>query len=339
MLNRIRKTPAAEQSLNVVFTGRGRVELLAEPVRRPDRGHVLVRTSCSLISTGTEITCLERRFADGSHWDRWVSYPFRPGYCSIGIIEQVGKGVETLQPGDRVASHGGHGQYANVAEEDATVVPDGLPDEEAAWFTIACIVQIAFRRAPIAPDDTVVVLGAGILGQLAVQYARRAGAARVVAVARSQPRLDVAAAHGATDTHALEAADAVTKIRELTGKGAKIVFDMTGNARVLEDAVRMVGPGGTVVLVGDTGFPEEQRMPADLLLKGAQLAGAHFDNASPREHAQMAREFFAAVQSRGIRVGDLITNRVDPRDAADAYARLSTDASSTIGVVFDWTRL
>jgi threonine dehydrogenase-like Zn-dependent dehydrogenase len=93
------------------------------------------------------------------------------------------------------------------------------------------------------------------------------------------------------------------------------------------------------VLLGDTGFPEQQRLPADLLLKGACLVGAHFDNSSQEGHAEMAREFFAAVKAGEIRVRDLITEQVDPHDAADVYARLAADTSSTIGVLFDWTRV
>ena len=330
---------ARTQSLNIAFTGPGRVELLTEPVKPPKRGSVIVKTRCSLISTGTETTCLERRFAASSHWDRWVRYPFRPGYSSIGVVDEIGKGVHTLQPGDRVASHGPHAQYVDVAESDTVLVPDGLSDEEAAWFALACIVRIGFRRVRIEPLDTVAVLGTGVLGQLAVQYARNSGAAQVIAIGRSLPRLEAAAAHGATAVVASEASDAVEKLRELTGKGATLVFDITGNSDVLQDALRMAAPRGTVVLIGDTGFPEKQRLTADLLLKGLRLVGAHFDHASPDEHAELALEFFRSLQAGELRVGDLITDRVDPRNAVDAYKRLSMNAVSTIGVVFDWTQL
>jgi 2-desacetyl-2-hydroxyethyl bacteriochlorophyllide A dehydrogenase len=340
MIDRLWQRPPLRESLSVAFTAKDRVELLREPVDRPKRGQVTVKTRCSLISTGTERTCLERRFAAGSHWDRWVEYPFRPGYSTVGVVEEVGKGVRTLQPGDRVASHGSHAQYVLVAESDATIVPDAVRDEEAAWFAIACIVQIAFRRASIKRGDTAVIIGTGILGQLAVQYARRAGAAEVVGVGRSLPKLQAAASHGATHIVELHAEEAVPRIQELTKRrGADLVLDVTGSAEVLRDALRMAKPLGTVILLGDSGYPEEQRLTGELLLNGLQLVGAHFGNASAKEHAELAQGFFVSVQEGEIRVDDLITDRVDPRDAATAYAKLFTNPSETIGVVFDWTQL
>jgi hypothetical protein len=69
------------------------------------------------------------------------------------------------------------------------------------------------------------------------------------------------------------------------------------------------------------------------------LVGAHFGNASPREHVVMADEFFRSVQQREIRVADLITDRANPREAAHVYARLSRDHATDIGVLLDWTQL
>jgi threonine dehydrogenase-like Zn-dependent dehydrogenase len=219
-------------------------------------------------------------------------------------------------------------------------VPAEVRDEDAAWFAIGCIVQIAFRRASIRHGDTVVIIGAGILGQLAVQYARLAGATQVVAIGRSPSKLRAAAAHGATRIVELHAKEAVPLVSELTKRrGADLVLDVTGSAGVLQDAFRMAKPLGTVILLGDTGYPEDQRLTGGFLLKGLQLVGAHFSNASPEEHAQMAQKFFVSVQGGEIRVGDLITDCLDPRQAVTAYARLSASASEMIGVILDWSQL
>src|ERR687884_322753 len=91
------------ESLNLYFIGPGQVELERQPVRPPGPGQVLIETRRTLISTGTELIALHRRFEPGSHWDRWVQYPFSPGYSSAGIVREVGEGVENLKPGDRVA--------------------------------------------------------------------------------------------------------------------------------------------------------------------------------------------------------------------------------------------
>src|SRR6266852_9897749 len=92
------------ESVEIIFTGKDQIELRRRTVGSPPRGHVLVESRCSLVSTGSELTCLGRRFAPGSHWDEWVKYPFRPGYSGVGLVREVGKGVTTLKQGQRIAS-------------------------------------------------------------------------------------------------------------------------------------------------------------------------------------------------------------------------------------------
>lgn len=337
---RLRRRRPRLQSWNVLFTAKDRVELRRELVEWPGPGHVLVETRCSLVSSGTERTCLERRFAPGSHWDQWVTYPFRPGYSAVGTVRAVGKGVDDLQEGDRVASHGAHAQYLVVAASDTTTVPETISDEEAAWFAIACIAQIATRNVELRPHTTVVVIGAGILGQLTVQYARLAGAGEVVSVGRSPFRLAAAASHGATRTIALGADASVAGVRKATaGRGADAVFDVSGNPEVFPHALRMTRRFGTVILLGDTGYPGEQRLAAELVLNGLRVVGAHFDHARSAEHAELARRYFAALERREVRVGDLITHRVHAREAVDGYATLSANGRDALGVVLDWTQL
>ncbi len=108
------------QSRNIVFTGRDRVALFTEPVQDPKAGEVLIKARKTLISTGTEGICLSRLFAPGSHWDRWVRYPFHPGYSMVGEVVAVGPGVEGIREGERFALREPHKEYVTVS----TVVPE-----------------------------------------------------------------------------------------------------------------------------------------------------------------------------------------------------------------------
>jgi hypothetical protein len=78
------------QSRNIVFIGKDEVTVSTEVVREPGPGEVLIRAKKTLISTGTEGICLSRLFEAGSHWDRWVKYPFYPGYSMVGQVAAVG---------------------------------------------------------------------------------------------------------------------------------------------------------------------------------------------------------------------------------------------------------
>src|SRR5205814_1298493 len=95
---------------------------------------------------------------------------------------EVGEGVEGLQPGERVATRSPHRQLVVASAGSARKIPDGVSDEEATWFGLACIVQNGVRRAEHEMGDAVVVIGLGILGQLVVQYTRLLGAREVVAI-------------------------------------------------------------------------------------------------------------------------------------------------------------
>src|SRR3989442_14139733 len=80
---------------------KGEVAYVRRPVAEPGPGQLLVQAARTLISTGTELTCLSGRYEPGSHWDGWVKYPFRPGYCMAGTVLAAGEGATTFKGGAR----------------------------------------------------------------------------------------------------------------------------------------------------------------------------------------------------------------------------------------------
>jgi len=317
-------------SLTVTFTGSRQVATRWERLPRRKWGEVLLDARCSLVSTGTERRCLNRDFGPGTTWDSWVTYPFRPGYSFVGVTEE----------GARMCAHAPHAQRTIVGAERLIPVPDGITDEDASWFALASIAQIGIASAGITPGDAVVVIGAGVLGQLVAQFARAAGAGSVIVVARAQPRLDAALAHGASHAVAADADRARIEVLALTnGEGAAVVFDVTGSEPVFTASLRLARPHGTVVLLGSAGHPTEQRLGPELLLAGLHVVGAHFDHADMTEHRRMAGEFFAAVEGGSVIVHDLITQRARPQDAAAVYESLSDGDPARLGVLFDWSQV
>ncbi len=332
-------------SQNILFAGKEQVALERAPVPDPGPGEVLVRATRSLISTGTECLCYSARFEAGTNWERYARYPMPAGYSHAGVVEQVGEGVADLYPGDRVASFASHRQFVCAPADFFLPIPEGVSDEEGAFYALATVVQNGVRRAGHELGDTVVVIGLGLLGQLVVQYTRLFGAREVIAVDLSETRLAAAAAHGATHTLCRPAAEAEDAVTELTrGRRADVVYDVTGSAATFLAAQRLARRFGVLVLLGDTGQPSEQRLVQDFLWRGLRLVGA-FSGDPPKvesDHAywtrpNMARLFFDYVQHGRMRVSDLITHRFSPTRAAEVYAMLLRDRGATLGVVFDWT--
>ncbi len=335
------------QALAIYFTGREAVELRPVEVPDPGPGEVLVRATRSLISTGTECICYAHLVEPGTNWDRMVQYPLAAGYSHAGIVEAVGEGVAGLNVGDRVASFHSHRQFACGPADAFLPLPDGISDEEGAFYALTTVVQNAVRKAEHELGDTVAVIGLGILGQLVVQYARLMGAREVIAVDLSERRLAMAAVHGATATLCLDAEAARRPLSDLTsGRLADVVYDVTGNPAAFAPAQRLARRFGRLVLLGDTGTPSQQRLVNDFLWRGLRLIGA-FSGDPPADETDhhywtrrnMARLFFQYLRRGQMRVGDLITHRFSPREAAEVYRMLLRDRGETVGVAFDWTLL
>lgn len=328
----------------VAFTGANLVELHDLPVPEPAAGEVLIETRRTLISTGTELTCLGRRFEAGSHWDQWVKYPFYPGYSNAGVVVKTGAGVSAFKVGDRVASRTAHRRFVAAPADSLVRIPDGVSDDEAVFFGIACIVQNGVRRARHELGDAVVVVGLGLLGQLAVQFTRLLGAREIIALDTAPRRLELARTHGATLVLGKNVADARPDVLAATGgRLADVVYDITGHPAVLPHTFPLTRTLGRVVLLGDAGNPTRQHLTGDFISRGLSLVGAH-DNNPPKVATEsdwwtrnhMADLFLSYVAQDRMCIKDLVTHRFAPADAPGAYRRLADDRSTALGVVFDW---
>ncbi len=204
------------------------------------------------------------------------------GHEGIGIVEEVGPGVTTLVPGDRVSiawffegcGHceycttgretlcrevknagysvdGGMSQYAKVTADYAVKVPEGLDPAQASSITCAGVTTYkALKEADLRPGQTVVIFGAGGLGNLAVQYAKKVFNAQVVAVDINNDKLELAKEVGADIViNGREVDDVAAKIQEETG-GAHAAVVTAVSKVAFNQAIDSVRAGGTVVAVG-----------------------------------------------------------------------------------------
>ena len=215
----------------LVFTGKQEVSIESFDPGKPGKGQVSIRTHLSLMSTGTENIVFNRLFDPGTHWDNWVKYPFYPGYSSVGVVEEIGEGVEHLRRGQRVAYREAHRSHAVKNAAECCPIPDGVPFEQAVWFALAKITFHGARAAAYTMGDNVLVAGAGPIGQMSIRWARAAGCVRIIVVDTADHRLPLAVAGGATCPVNLpigEAREAI--LADGGGKLPRVVIDSTGNA-------------------------------------------------------------------------------------------------------------
>ncbi|MGV3617259.1 MAG: zinc-dependent alcohol dehydrogenase [Fimbriimonas sp.] len=323
----------------IVFLDKGVVALENfEPDVAVPAGQVRVRSRNSLISTGTEGICLHRLFAPGTHWDQWVKYPFGTGYSMIGEIVEVGPDVEGFQVGQRVASRTNHRSETVTGLDKIVAIPEGVSDEDAAWFALAKIAFMGWKASGLRLGDDVLIVGAGPIGQVALRWMVAGGAHRVVVLDPVEMRLEVARKGGATHTFALPVADAEPAVREaLGGKLPPIVIDTTGHAAVFAAALPLVADRGRLVVLGDTGTPSEQRLTMDVIRRGLHIVGAHDMHDDDRWYLQtIAGLFFDLVRTGRYSLDGLNTHAFTPEECVDAYGLLTERRAETLGVQFRW---
>lgn len=224
--------------------GEARVQSVDQP--EPGPGEVRIRLEgCGVC--GSNLPVWEGR--------PWFQYPLEsgaPGHEGWGVIDALGPGVEGLARGDRVAalSFRAFAEF-DIAKADAVVpLPAALADRPVPGEPLGCAVNV-FRRAEIAPGDTVVVIGIGFLGALVTRLASRAGA-QVVAVSRRPFSLEVARSQGAEVTLPLDDPEHVVREveRRTGGAGADRVVEAVGLQEPLDLAGRLTRVRGRLVVAG-----------------------------------------------------------------------------------------
>lgn len=323
----------------IVFTGQRNVSLegFATPAVGPDQ--VRVRSLCSLMSTGTENIVFNRLFDPGTHWDQWVRYPFYPGYSTIAVVEACGDRVTSVKVGDRIACRAPHASHHVLAADRCFPLPAQLDARQAAWFALAKIAFIGARAASYQIGDSVLIIGAGPIGQMSTRWARALGARHIVVVDPVAQRLPLARAGGATATIAEPIAEAEAAVRAAcAGVLPRVVIDSTGHAAVFAAALRLVADRGRVVVLGDTGSPASQGLTSDVITRGLTIVGAHDCHVDAQwNDASIAAYTFALAGEGRFPLTDLITDVFNPDRCAEAYAAANARRGDTMGICFDWT--
>jgi 2-desacetyl-2-hydroxyethyl bacteriochlorophyllide A dehydrogenase len=324
---------------SVRFPAPGEIELVVADVAAPGPGELRCTAEVSLVSVGTEMTCLRGQFDPRTFWEEWVQYPFAPGYSMVSRVESVGADVDALRPGDRVFSFTPHAEAFLTPVREVIAIPDGVSDEHAAWASLAVTTQWALRRAGFVFGETAAVVGLGLLGQLLVRYLRIAGARRIVAIDTDSARLALATAGGADEVVSTHVGDVPQDLRS----SFDVVFDVTGHPAALAGASDVVRPLGRLVLVGDAPRPSLQHLGPRIVADGISIIGIHAGTAAeiptpsdPWSTTAMLSVFFRYVEDGRMDLSALFTDRVAPDDAAEMYRVLERDRGAHLGVLIDW---
>jgi len=333
------------KSRQVVFTAPRQVVMEERELNYPGAGQVLVKSLFTLVSTGTELTALTGEFPPGSAWARYVRYPFSPGYDNVGEVVALGEGIEGLEIGEKVFCWAPHGQFALVNAKRVFKVPEDIPIQEVAFAALGQIALNGVRLGEIALGEGVVLIGLGPVGQLALQFARLSGGFPIIAVDLSEKRLEIASNHGADFTLGSRGENLEEEVKRLTrGRMADVVFEVTGNQRVIPRALRLLKRRGKLVILGSPRGKVEVDFHDEVHTLGLRIIGAHNSMHTPYEtpYNQWTLErdlelFLDLIRSGRVKVKSLISHVFPWWEAPKAYQMLLEDRTQTMGVLFDWT--
>jgi len=325
----------------VIFQAPGQVVVREVAVPPPGPGEIQIRTEFSVISAGTEGHCLRARFSWGP-----TPFPCVPGYQRAGTIQALGEGVNGLAPGDRVVATiapfdpavsgvssqwGAHAAVANTSATQVFALPTDVDPLDAAGFVVAQVGWNAANRANLDAGDWVLVMGDGLIGQMAAQAARARGA-KVILAGRRPDRLRLALMYSADAVVNVREENLTEAVKVITGlPRVGAVLDSIQGEEVQAEYLELLENGlGQIVYCGNS----YENSWANLAWLQQRELTAHFVSGFTRERLQATLHLMGRGQ---MTLKPLLTHRVPFWRAPEMYGLILEPRSPFLGMVLDWT--
>lgn len=305
------------ESLAVVLEGPGDLAVRSLPLSGDADDHVVVAVEWSAISTGTERLLYEGKMPPFPG----MGYPLVPGYESVGRVIRA-DAKRTLQEGERVFVPGAScfgdvrglfgGAASRLVVPASRVARIGTLGEEGVLLALAATARHALACDPRGPE---LIVGHGVLGRLMARIAVALGGAPVV-WEKNPERLEGA--------HGYRVVDPATDPR----KDYRSIYDVSGDASLVEPLIGRLARGGELVLAGFYSDPISFAFPVAFMREARLRVAAEWQ---PADLAAVV----ALATSGELSLSGLITHRATPDDAAHAYATAFTDPSC-LKMLIDW---
>lgn len=253
------------------------------PVPKIKSGHVLIKTTRSLVSLGTERMLVEfgkanfvqkakqqpdkvKMVLDKVKTDglkptmsavfNKLNQPLPLGYCNVGEVVGVGKGVTEFQIGDRVASNGHHAEYVNVPKNLVAKIPDNVTDEEATFTVIGSIGLQGIRLLNPTFGETIVVVGLGLIGLVTAELLLANGC-NVIGFDFDEEKIRIAKEKGIVAINPAKGTDQVKFVEDYTnqvGADGVIITASNKSNEIISQSAKMCRKRGRIILVGVIGL-------------------------------------------------------------------------------------
>lgn len=257
----------------------GEIELVELPVRKVGKGQILIKTSKTLISPGTERMLIEfgksgwinkalkqpdkvKQVIDKIKTDGLIptieavfnklDEPLPLGYSNVGKVVEVGEGINDIIQGDRVVSNGPHAEYVCVSRNLCAKIPDEVQDEEAVFTVLGAVALQGIRLSQPTLGEKFIVFGLGLIGLLTIQLLMASGCP-VLGVDFNQDRLKLAQSLGAEIIDLSKGMDPITFAISWTkgiGVDGAIITATAKGDEIIHQAAQSCRKRGRIILIG-----------------------------------------------------------------------------------------
>lgn len=317
---------------------------------------VRVRTLYSGISAGTELSALRGTNPYlGLHWDpelrvftpgpTSLTYPLQSwGYSEVGVVEETGQNVTAVEVGDLIWGIWGHCSHAVLTEESVATqrLAAHLDPLVGTFARVGAVALNAVLASQASLGETVAIFGQGVIGLLATQLLCSQGI-EVLAIDPVPRRLALAESWGARGLDPRDG-DLAVAVRKIVPAGVDRVIELSGAYPALHSAVRIAGPGGTVIAAGfyqggATALALGEEFHHNQVTIQASQIGAVPPHLQGRWTRRRLHETVMDLCARGrLDPRPLVSHVIDARDAPEAYALIDDPPEDLLQVVLDFTR-
>lgn len=301
------------------------LQLAELPKPAPKAGEVLVRVRAIGLNFADILAVRGEYLAP-------TRLPYIPGMEFSGIVEELGEGVEGVQPGQLVAALGGSGAFAEYTAVPARAVlpvPSNLNAYEAAAlpvsFYTAFFALHTLGQAKVG-ESVLIQAAGGALGTASVQVAKAMGL-QVIATASREEKLELARSLGADQAFLSSDPRLESKVRQVTGKGVDLLMELVGGEGFAQ-SLRMLAPRGRLLVIGSASQQQAMLRPVELMKKNLSVIGVWLvPFLADREAMLEATQFLTPLLAAG-HVKPVVGRVFPLEEAAQAFQYVLQRAST-----------
>lgn len=334
----------------VYFTDIGQVTVRKESTPMPGPTQVLVQTRYSAISPGTEMLLYRGQFPPELSLDANIpdlsggfKYPLKYGYASVGKVIQIGSKVDPIWTDREVFAFHPHESHFITSVQELQPLPAGLSIEDALFLpNMETAVNFLLDSRPIL-GERVVVLGQGIVGLLTTALLAWYPLSKLITLDRYPLRRQASLTLGAHESLDTDSPETAQNLERIFPTGADLVFELSGNPEVLNQAIQLTGHSGRVIIGSWYGTKlAELKLGGRFHRERINLISSQVSSLTPElsgrwdkaRRLQVAWEALAAL-----RPSRLITQRIPLEEAPVAYQLIDREPENAIQVVLDYNKI